>query len=144
MKYDEIAQAIYIVNKHAKTAIDSKYLYSLKKSAIQRLLKEGGAKKLGLHFSPNPKFCQQRLDLVIEVENYIFHIPPTKEDRESLPHLGERNHQYRNPKSTISIKKAKEILEKYTEKEMKTIPKKETKKDKKNNIFLSSYLGGKK
>jgi len=145
MNYGDIAQAIYIVNKHAKTALDSSYLYGLKSSAINKLLEEGAAKKVGLHFSPNPKLCKQRVDVIIEVENFIFHIPPSKSDRNNLPNLGDRDEEYRNPKSNFSIKKSKEILELYINKKPTVSPKSKTPSSKiQNSIFLSSYLGGKK
>jgi hypothetical protein len=140
MKIHDIAQAIYIVNKHAKTATDSRYLYQLKKESIEKLLKEKKAFKKGLHFSPNPKLCQQRVDTIIELDQYLFHIPSSKEDRELLPHLGERDQHYRNPKTNFSLKKAKGILEIFLGKEKK---KPEKKKELNKTIFLSSYLGNK-
>lgn len=140
MKLKELAEAIYIVNKHAKTAIDSRYLYELKKESIEKLIKEKKAIKKGLHFSPNPKFCQQRVDTVVEIQQYLFHLPSSKEDRELLPHLGKRDEHYRNPKTNFSLKKAKAILEQFLGKEKKEpTPKKELNK----TIFLSSYLGNK-
>lgn len=71
-----LSKALFIVNRHAKTAIDSKYLYQLKHAAIKKMLAEGKAKKIGLHFSRNPKFSQQQLDVLISCGNYYFHIPP--------------------------------------------------------------------
>ena len=92
------AQAIFIVNKHAKTALEPKNLYNLKRLALNKLLEEGQAKKLGLHFSDNPRFAAQQSDVIISCDAYVFHLPPTKEDLKNLPHLGNRSSFIRNPK----------------------------------------------
>lgn len=71
----ETAKAIYIINKHAKNAPE---LYSIKNRAIQQLLKEGRAQKLGLHYSPNPGNALQKLDVLIRKMISYFIIPPRK------------------------------------------------------------------
>jgi hypothetical protein len=109
-----ISKAIFIVNKHAKTAPDPKFLYTLKKQAIEKLVSEHKAIKKGLHFSRNPKNSRQQSDLLISVGEYFFHMPPSKEDFKSLPHLGSLNDQYRNPKTRMSLSHAKSILQAYT------------------------------
>jgi len=110
---DNVAKAIYIVNRHAKTAPDPKFLYMLKKRALQKLLTEGKAKKEGLHFSNNPKNSKQQSDVLISAGEYYFHMPPTKDDFENLPHLGSLNQSYRNPKIHLSLAKAKALLQQY-------------------------------
>lgn len=110
----EIAQAIFTVNRHAKAAPDPKQLYTLKKIALDQLILEGKAKKEGLHFSPNPGKSQQKSDVLVSVGDYFFHMPPKKEDFKELSHLGHLNHQYRNPKTTMSLSYAKRLLSKYT------------------------------
>ena len=55
-----LAIAIYTVNRHAKTAPDNKQLYTLKKSALDKLIESGQAEKVGLHFVDNPKFSKRR------------------------------------------------------------------------------------
>lgn len=110
----EIAQAIFTVNRHAKAAPDPKQLYTLKKLALEQLISEGKAKKEGLHFSPNPGKSQQKSDVLVSVGDYFFHMPPKKEDFKELTHLGHLNHQYRNPKTTMSLSYAKRLLSKYT------------------------------
>ncbi|WP_078409294.1 YkyB family protein [Priestia abyssalis] len=110
---NELAQAIFTVNRHAKAAPDPKKLYTLKKLALEKLLTEGKAKKEGLHFSPNPGKSQQKSDVLVSVGDYYFHMPPKKEDFQQLPHLGHLNHQYRNPKTSMSLSYAKRILSKY-------------------------------
>jgi hypothetical protein len=112
------------VNKHAKTAPNPKFLYKLKQSALLKLIREGKAKKVGLHFSSNPKFSQQQSDVLIECGAYSFHLPPSKGDFEILPHLGKLDHLVRNPKATISLNQAKKLLLSYTgEKEWHEKPK---------------------
>ncbi|KOO50925.1 hypothetical protein AMD01_02060 [Priestia koreensis] len=114
MKVDDLAQAIFTVNRHAKAAPDPKMLYTLKKLALEKLISEGKAKKEGLHFSKNPGKSQQKSDVLVAVGNYYFHIPPKKEDFQTLSHLGELDMNYRNPKTTMSLSTAKRLLSQYT------------------------------
>ncbi|MCU9594698.1 YkyB family protein [Caldibacillus thermolactis] len=109
-----LAKALFIVNRHAKTATDSKFLYSLKHAAIQKMLEEGKAKKIGLHFSRNPRYSQQQLDVLISCGNYYFHIPPTKDDIQNLENLGHLDDHVRNPKTVFPLKEAKRVLQLYT------------------------------
>lgn len=106
----KIAQAIFTVNRHAKTAPEPQHLYFVKKEAINKLLKEKRAKKIGLHFSERPKYSNQYSTLLIKVSNYYFHIPPSKEDFKELKHLGSPDDNYRNPPSKMSLSQAKRIL----------------------------------
>ncbi|MCJ8006086.1 YkyB family protein [Lederbergia wuyishanensis] len=109
-----LSQAIFTVNRHAKTAINPKFLYSLKKNALHKMILEKKATKIGLHFSRNPKFSQQQSDVLVECGDYTFHIPPTKEDFEHLPHLGHLDQHSRNPKARMSLNLAKQLLIQYT------------------------------
>ncbi|MEH7445090.1 YkyB family protein [Bacillus sp. JJ1122] len=111
---ENLSQAIFTVNRHAKTAPNPKYLYQLKHDAIKKMLKEGKAKKTGLHFSNNPRNSQQQSDVLVVCGDYTFHIPPTKLDFEMLPHLGKLDQSVRNPKATISLTNAKKLLATYT------------------------------
>jgi hypothetical protein len=108
-----LTQAIFSVNRHAKTATDPKFLYSLKRKALEKLVTEGKAKKEGLHFSRNPRNSKQQSDVLVSAGDYYFHMPPSKEDFEHLPHLGSLNQTYRNPKSNMSLSQAKEVLQNY-------------------------------
>lgn len=143
----ELSQAIFIINKHAKAAPKPKILYELKQSAIQKMLKEGKARKLGLHFSNNPKNAQQHSDVIIQCGDYIFHLPPSKEDIKVLPHLGNRENDKRNPKTHMSLSKAKAIIQNYVgrcgeKKDKYTFFDHSYQKQKKtSNIFTSSFLG---
>ncbi len=110
---DNLARAIYIVNRHAKTATNPKFLYLLKRKALEKLLKEGKANKKGLHYSRNPKNSQQQSDVLVSAGDYYFHMPPSKEDIEQLPHLGELSQTYRNPKTQLSLSLAKSLLQDY-------------------------------
>lgn len=110
---ENLARAIFIVNKHAKTATDPKFLYLLKRKALEKLLTEGKAIKKGLHFSRNPKNSQQQSDVLVAAGEYYFHMPPSKEDIASLPHLGTLNQTYRNPKTYLSLVQAKNLLQQY-------------------------------
>ncbi|KIL47528.1 YkyB family protein [Jeotgalibacillus campisalis] len=109
-----LSQALFTVNKHAKTASDPKYLYRLKKETLAKLLKEAKAKKIGLQFSRNPGMSQQRSDVLVECGDYLFHLPPKKEDFDTLPHLGKLSDTFRNPKTKMSLREAKVILQSYT------------------------------
>ena len=109
----EIAEAIFTVNKHAKTAIHPRYLYALKNNAIKKLLKEGRAKKLGLHYG-NSQRSMQSSAVSIACGDYLFHTTPTKADFAELPHLGYQDENYRNPHTVMNFKLAKTILTNYT------------------------------
>lgn len=111
---ENLSQAIFVVNRHAKTAPNPKFLYKLKHDALQKLLKEGKAKKVGLHFSNNPKYSQQQSDVLITCGEYSFHLPPTKSDFQELPHLGKLDENVRNPKTHLPLSEAKKLLCFYT------------------------------
>ncbi|WP_369902856.1 YkyB family protein [Bacillus manliponensis] len=113
LSINQLAQSIFVVNRHAKSATNPKYLYWLKKAALERLIKEQKATKEGLHFSKNPKFSQQQSDVLVRAGDYFFHIPPTKDDFRTLPHLGNLDHAYRNPKTHLSLTAAKKTLQIY-------------------------------
>ncbi|AST91573.1 YkyB family protein [Sutcliffiella cohnii] len=111
---ENLSRAIFTVNRHAKTAPDPKYLYSLKRKALEKLISEGKAVKKGLHFSRNPKKSRQQSDVLVLAGEYYFHIPAHKDDFHSLPHLGVLNDHYRNPKTNMSLSTAKKLLQTYT------------------------------
>ncbi|MBD7936909.1 hypothetical protein H9655_07685 [Cytobacillus sp. Sa5YUA1] len=111
---ENLSQAIFTVNRHAKTAPNPKFLYKVKHDSLQKLLKEGKAKKIGLHYSRNPKNSQQQSDVLIKCGAYTFHLPPSKMDFTELPHLGNLDSSVRNPRSSISLSQAKKLLMTYT------------------------------
>lgn len=106
----DIAQAIFTVNRHAKTAPDNQYLYALKKEALNLMIEQQRAQKIGLHFSKNPQKSQQQSSVLVKCGNYYFHMLPKKEDFSSLEHLGHLDETYRNPPSRMNLKVAKETL----------------------------------
>ncbi|SEN65490.1 YkyB-like protein [Amphibacillus marinus] len=134
---DDIAKAIFVINRHAKTALNPKELYSMKKQVIQKLLEEHQAKKLGLHFSESPKFSRQHSTVLVQVGDYFFHIPPNKQDFKEIKHLGDLDQSYRNPKTKMSLTQAKKIICNYL-----GIPVKEHKRNKPcASYYTPSSLG---
>lgn len=121
---NQIYEAISVVNKHAKTAILPKQLYQLKKLAINKLLLEQKAEKVGLHFTNNPKNNQQHSVTLVKCGSFYFHIPSVKEDFTNLIHLGKSDVIGSNPKVSMSVGYAKKVLMDYTNytEPKKTIP----------------------
>ncbi|WP_440895162.1 YkyB family protein [Amphibacillus sp. Q70] len=133
----EIAKAIFIINRHAKTALNPNELYSMKKQAIEKLLNEEQARKIGLHFSKRPKLSKQHSTVLVQVDNYYFHIPPNKQDFKNVKHLGELDQNYRNPKTIMSLTQARRIICQYL-----NIPfRKRQKKEQKTSYYTPSSLG---
>jgi hypothetical protein len=110
---NDIAKALYTINRHAKTAPNPKHLYAIKKEAINQLLQKKQAQKIGLHFSNHPKLSNQHSTLLVKVGEYYFHIPPTKQDFKELDHLGSLDNNYRNPKAKMSLSQAKRVIYDY-------------------------------
>ncbi|WP_174613091.1 YkyB family protein [Virgibacillus ihumii] len=138
----ELAQALYSINRHAKTAPEPGHLYHIKKETINRLLKEKRAEKVGLHFSDHPKFSNQHSTLLVKVDNYYFHIPPIKDDFKELSHLGKLDQSYRNPQSKMSLSQAKKIVYSYIDwQPPKKKPKTVSRKKYASSYFTPSSLG---
>jgi len=108
-----ISQAIYTINRHAKTAPEPQHLYFLKNEAIKKLLAENRAKKIGLHYSKRPKLSHQHSILLVQVGEYYFHILPTRDDFKDLPHLGTIDNAHQNPHVQMSLNEAKKIIYPY-------------------------------
>lgn len=134
---NELAKAIYTVNRHAKAAPKPQHLYTIKKAAIEKLLKVNKAEKIGLHFSNNPKFSNQYSTLLVKVADYYFHLPPSKEDFKNLTHLGSLDENYRNPKTKMSLSAAKKIIYEY----INWKPSKQTKNKRVSSYYTPSSLG---
>lgn len=128
----DIAKALYTINRHAKTAPEPFHLYDIKKQAIHRLIKERKAKKIGLHFSEHPKLSHQHSTLLVKVDQFYFHILPSKRDFEELKHLGSLDQNYRNPQVKMSLSQAKRIIYNYIDFKPK--------KNMKQNRAYSSYF----
>lgn len=69
---ENLSKAVYTVNRHAKTAPNPKYLYLLKKRALQKLVKEGKGKKIGLHFSKIQGSANSNRTCLSQSETTIF------------------------------------------------------------------------
>jgi hypothetical protein len=146
----QLAIAIYTINRHAKTAPDNKQLYTLKKMAIDKLIRTGKAEKLGLHFVENPKFSKQHSALLVRCDDFLFHTIPDKEDFKTLPHLGQQDAASRNPQERMSLKTARDLLSAFVnphapmieEKKSIALPKKR-RMIQNTQTFRSSYLDGK-
>ncbi|HJV45538.1 MAG TPA: YkyB family protein [Bacillota bacterium] len=111
---ENLAKAIYVVNRHAKTSPEPQKLYQLKTLALERLIHEGKAQKVGLQQSPNPsKFHQQTSNTLVKVGEYGFHILSTREDLLELPHLGTWSEDFRNPTDSFPLRQAVQLLERY-------------------------------
>ncbi len=111
----QIAEALFIVNRHSKAATDPTYLYKLKQAAIAKLLTDGHAEKIGLQYSKNPKNCRQHTLVLVKCGDFLFHIPPAKSDFKELRHLGKQIPLKHTHKITLSLKRAKNCLEAYTD-----------------------------
>lgn len=112
--FDNIAKALFVVNRHAKTSPAPQKLYQLKTAVIEKLLQEGKATKVGLQQSPNPsKFHKQVSNTLVKVGDYGFHILATREDMQTLPHLGGWSEEFRNPSDSFSLRQAIHLLEGY-------------------------------
>jgi|SRR5690625_94923 len=140
IQLSEIAKALFTINRHAKTAPEPQHLYHIKKEAIDRLLAENRAKKVGLHFSNHPKLSNQHSTILISVGDYYFHILPEKQDFEQLDHLGALDEDYRNPRTKMSLSHAKKIIYQYIDWQPKRKPQ-TTQKQYSSTYFTPSSLG---
>lgn len=113
MSLRDIAKAIFTINRHAKAAPEPQQLYHLKKKSILKLLDEKKAKKIGLHYSKSPRLNNNHSTILVKVADYYFHIIPEKEDFKKLKHLGELDENFRNPRTNMSLSKARKIIYKY-------------------------------
>jgi hypothetical protein len=114
MNPQKIAEAIYVVNCHAKTSTQPQSLYALKRVALKKLINEGSAHVVGLHryssrpgLRPRPPHC-----VLIRCHNYYFHRIPSRYELlhlKPIPNATER----RNPKVRLSLSNAKIILSNY-------------------------------
>lgn len=113
---DNLAKALFAVNRHAKTSPQPQKLYQLKTCVIEKLIEEGKAEKVGLQQSPNPsKYHQQTSNTLVKIGEYGFHILSTREDLLELPHLGEWSEEFRNPTETFPLRQAVQLLEQYAQ-----------------------------
>ncbi len=117
---ESIKQALYSVNRHAKTAISKRELYRLKYETLLKLIKIGHAQKVHLEYSTQTGRSQQSTVVLVKVgtktegEPLYFHMLPEKDDFKCLNHTGAAISQnLHNPKSTMSLNTAKRILQQF-------------------------------
>ncbi|MCD8510020.1 MAG: hypothetical protein LRY73_09235 [Bacillus sp. (in: Bacteria)] len=147
----EIQHALFIVNRHAKTALDSRELYDLKKRALKKLLRERMAEKVGLEFSKDPRYGLQSSVVLVKVgtatseSTFYFHMLAEKEDFK-LKHRGKINEEIRNPRVSMPFETAKRILYRYLGESGPVKQKKQMSEKEKRlkSVFVSSYLDGRK
>lgn len=123
---ETIARAVFIINRHSKTALDTRFLYQLKKAALLKLLAEKRAQKVGLQFSKNPKNCYQHSTVLITCQDFLFHLPADKQDLLSLKHLGTQQSIHKKHDFHMSLSRAKFIIQNYTDTQTQTPRKKPT------------------
>lgn len=153
---EKVQVAIYTVNRHAKAALTPKYLYFLKRHALQKMLNEGHAEKVGIHQIFESNFKKQNSAVLVKVSTtshiFFFHLPMTKEN-DSLPNLGALDQNFRNPQIRMSLSNAKTILQQYLDispeenhhqrqqHRSQSFPSQERKQVKyERSVFPSSYL----
>jgi hypothetical protein len=111
---ENLAKALYVVNRHAKTSPEPQKLYQLKTAVLEKMIHEGKAQKVGLQQSPNPsKYHQQTSNTLVKVGEYGFHILSSREDLLELPHLGPWSEDFRNPTDSFPLRQAIQLLERY-------------------------------
>lgn len=118
---DEIAQAIYVVNRRAKIVTDASILYGLKHDAIKKLVTEQRATRLCVHrFKRVHQFHSIRSTKVdintiftlVSCGEYIFHYPAERQDIKDLL-FQQKIIGIRNPCSEMSYASAKRLLIEY-------------------------------
>ncbi|WP_099363777.1 YkyB family protein [Fredinandcohnia onubensis] len=124
IKVEQIAQAIQVINRHAKTPKDFPDFYKLKNDAIKLSIKKGYAKKIGLDYYYYPHMGRKEIFTSIQIDRYFFHTTPTDSDLRNLKMIYRR---YRNPNICMSLKEAETVIltflnnEKYVKKPTKKI-----------------------
>lgn len=118
---DEIAQAIYVVNRRAKTVPDASMLYTLKHDAIKKLVTEKRATRLCVHRFKRVRQFHSIRDVKVDINTvftlvscgeYIFHYPAERQDIKDLL-FQQKIIGIRNPRSEMSYASAKRLLFEY-------------------------------
>jgi hypothetical protein len=112
MNSQTIAEAIYVINRHAKTTTDTERFYKLKRAALLKLLRENSAYVVGLQYHASRLSTTPRKYVLICCHNYFFHLVPTEYDLSSLPNVVRNNYQ-RNRRVEISLETAIQIISSY-------------------------------
>src|SRR5699024_2204671 len=80
-------------------------------------------------------YSNQSSTLLVKINNYYFHLPPTKNDFKELKHLGSLDQSYRNPHVKMSLSKAKKIIYQY----LNWHPKKRT-QQRPSSYYITTYV----
>jgi hypothetical protein len=116
MNHQNIVQAIYIINRAAKMSRRSKTLYTLKRSALLKLLRENSAYVVGLHYYSSQRCSTPRYYLLICSHNYFFHLVPKHNDLSTHPTVTAIKY-HRNPLVTMPLDNAIKIVSTYINKQ---------------------------
>jgi hypothetical protein len=141
----QIAKALYTINRRTKIDKKAGKLYGLKKEVIEKLIQKGYAEKVGLQLFAYTANHPPSLTVLVEIyansKVYYFHTLPNANDLLDLPHIGINNPELRNPRSSMPLNRAKQVLAKFCghklPKQKKPI---KMKKVHKGDIFKSSFL----
>lgn len=118
---DEIAQAIYVVNRRAKIVPDASMLYALKHEAIKKLVTEQRATRLCVHRFKRVRQLHSIRDAKVDINtiftlvscgDYIFHYPAERQDIKDLL-FQQKIIGIRNPRSQMNYSTAKRLLIEY-------------------------------
>ncbi|MFD1781616.1 YkyB family protein [Fredinandcohnia salidurans] len=114
----EVAQAIHIINRYAKLSIETQLLYKMKNDALDLLILTGDAKKVGLDIYKDPRNGRKRTFVSVKIENFYFHMSPTKADFFNLQHI-KNEEKTRNPLVNMDLSEAKHTIMTYSQKRNK-------------------------
>nr|WP_194950002.1 YkyB family protein [Anoxybacillus flavithermus] len=140
---ENIAEALYIINKSAKKSRDTKQkkyyegkysvvnrsktrqmkLYALKDEVISKLRSENKMEVLGYHVQGYENYL-----LLLKLADYTFHTPVNKLDTKGLEFLGEIDliPAEKTKKTTLKFSEAVKLLETYIGKSINDLYKKES------------------
>lgn len=101
---ERIAEALEVINQHAKMKSDFPDFDKLKNEVLTKLIKYKLARKIGLQRDPQDK---KQVLTIVEVGDFCFHILPTESDIQDLYFLFL---YFRNPKPTMELEEAKVVI----------------------------------
>ena len=104
---NRIAEALVVINKHAKRKREFPDFYNLKNEILTKLIKLKFARKIGLDIYRYPQKGREQVFTVVEVGDYCFHTTPTESDIQNLYFLFLK---HRNPKPTMKLKNAEVVI----------------------------------
>jgi len=105
---EQIAAAIHVINKYAKTEYEFYDFYNMKEEILKKLISTGQARKIGLD-NYNFRNGESHVLTSVQVGSYYFHTTPTDEDLKKLKILKLRK-RLQNPKVHMDITVARYII----------------------------------